>query len=264
MSVLILVASFLYLFTMALYGAHLVRLRPALERAGQIAYVVALLAHVAAVVVGLATGRLTGSSADVLLGGSALLGVTLVLPLTKRRSPLVCALASALFAFLLYSLHAFDKEASHARAAELRIVTPVHITASILGYLGLLLAASAATVSVLQEVRLRTKKHSVGTNASRLPSIQSLERFSHTVLLVAFPIYTTGVALGAVWLSRGADPSHARRHFIMAGFSWALTALAVHVRVVLGWQGRRAALPLWLAFFSATFVVLLSALRSGA
>ena len=258
---LVLAASLVYLLATIVYGMYLLRFDDRLHRAG-VAIVGLGAAHqVAAIVARAATGRMSADAYDGFLALSAVAAIGFLLTQIKRSTPIVGAFLTPVLTMVLYSLHVFDREAQVARSAEVAVVTPIHIAASIIGFLVLGAAAAASALAVIQEYRLKTKRFAL-VGKSRLPPLTRLESFSHRALIVGFPIYTIGVALGAVWLAR--DPTPLSRHFVMATFSWAIYAATLQARVGFGWKGRRAALLTLVAFLSALFVVLLSALRLDA
>jgi len=259
----LLAASLIYLVATFVYGAYLLHFNQRTATVGKWVLFGALVLH------GLSIGyrvqlEVLGTSVfDILLLGSALLTTVFLLLQLRGRQPLFGAFVAPVAMVILYSLHVYSHSNPAISSSEFGIVAPIHIGASLLGFFILMLAAIASILYVIQEHRLKTKRLDV-IEASRLPSIQSLQDFHHRAFVIGFPIFSVGVALGAIWLLKGEQVSTVSRHFIMAGFSWLVYAVALYARMASGWKGRRTALLTLMAFASALFVVLLSALRTGA
>lgn len=259
---LILVASLVYLVATFVYGAYLLHFNERTARIGKALLALGLALHLVAIGVRFVDGRVAWGVFDGLSFGAAILALGYLIAQFKQGRPLFGALVTPIVMVVLYSLHVFEREGSPVAAAELEFVTPIHIGASLLGFLVLAIAAVTSTMHVIQEYRLKTKRVSL-SDSSRLPSIQRLETMSHRALVIGFPIYSVGIALGAVWMFKDQATGVVTRHFVMAGFSWLVYAIALYARLAIGWKGRRAALLTLMAFSSALFVVLLSALRTG-
>jgi ABC-type uncharacterized transport system permease subunit len=265
-SMLILVASLVYLVATFVYGAYLLHFNDRTARIGKALLVLGLALHLVAIGARFVDGRVAWSVFDGLSLGAAVLALGYLIAQYRQSRPIFGALITPIVMVVLYSLHVFEREGAHAAVAanalELEFVTPIHIGASLLGFFVLAIAAVTSTMHVIQEYRLKTKRVSL-SDSSRLPPIQRLETMSHRALVVGFPIYSVGIALGAVWMFKDQATGVVTRHFVMAGFSWLVYAITIYARLAIGWKGRRAALLTLMAFSSALFVVLLSALRTG-
>ncbi len=119
----------------------------------------------------------------------------------------------------------------------------VHITAVLIGYAALILAAVASIYYLLQERQLKSKQ--VARAASRLPPLATLDRIITESMNAGFAFITIGTFTGVVfafiesgtrWIS---DPKIA---FFL--FTWAFYLAMIFLRVSAGWRGRRMA---WLA-----------------
>ena len=261
-SKLILAAGLVYLVATFVYGAYLLHFNERTARVGKTFLILGLALHMAAIGVRLMDGHVTWGVFDGLSFGAAFLALGYLITQYKAGRPIFGALVTPVVMVVLYSLHVFEREGAPGSAGELALVTPIHIGASLLGFFVLAIAAVTSTMHVIQEYRLKTKRLSL-SDSSRMPSIQRLETISHRALVIGFPIYSVGIALGAVWLFKDEAAGAVTRHFVMAGFSWLVYAIALYARLAIGWKGRRAALMTLMAFASALFVVLLSALRTG-
>jgi cytochrome c-type biogenesis protein CcsB len=100
----------------------------------------------------------------------------------------------------------------------------------------------------------------VSNLGSRLPAAASLERLTFRLHAIAFPIWTVGIILGALWAEAawsrywGWDPKET-----WAFVSWVVYAAYLHARATAGWRGRRAA---WIAILAwATMMINLFAIN---
>ncbi|MFT5430493.1 MAG: ABC-type uncharacterized transport system permease subunit [Myxococcota bacterium] len=258
---LVLAASLTYLLATLVYGAYMLRFAKRLASAGLFIMASGAVLHLAAQAVRLGTEGIGLRTYDAFLFGSLILVGGWLLRQLKHSTPMHGAFLSPFMTMVLYSLHVFEKEGAWVQPAEIAWVTQIHIISSSLGFLVFGVAAVSAGLEMTQEYRLKTKRIVLGSR-SRLPSLRKLEKITHRALLLGFPIYSVGVALGTVWFAKLDTPA-VTRHLIMAAFSWVLYALLIHARISLGLKGRRAALITLAAFASSLFVVLLSVLRIG-
>jgi len=259
---LVLAASLTYLLATVVYGVYLLRFDERLSSTGLALMGLGLALTGSAAAVRIAQGQflfhLYEGFLILTLGlGAAYFGLAL-----RKKVTLAGAIVAPIITMLTYSLHVFHAESGTVLSEEVAVITPIHIAASFVGFAILGVSAGASVLIIIQEYRLKKKRISL-SYAGRLPSLSSLEQFAHRTLIAGFPIYSVGMALGAVWFARSAAPT-VTRHLIMASFSWLLYALLVHARITTGLRGRRAAVLTLSAFASALFVVFLSALRTGA
>jgi len=78
--------------------------------------------------------------------------------------------------------------------------------------------------------------------AARLPGPQALDRVAYRSAVFAFPLFTIGVILGAIWAEAawgrfwGWDPKE-----VTAFVTWVVYAAYLHARATAGWRNTRAA-----------------------
>ncbi len=78
--------------------------------------------------------------------------------------------------------------------------------------------------------------------AARLPGAQALDRVAYRSAVFAFPLFTIGVILGAIWAEAawgrfwGWDPKE-----VTAFVTWVVYAAYLHARATAGWRNTRAA-----------------------
>ena len=115
----------------------------------------------------------------------------------------------------------------------------LHIPLFILSYLLLLVAASTATLFIIQERRI--KRHKALAVTSRLPALDRMEAFTSRTILMSFPLLTLGILLGSHWalVTRGRfwgwDPTET-----FSFVTWIIYAIYLLLRWGRGWRGRHA------------------------
>ncbi|WP_437336983.1 cytochrome c biogenesis protein CcsA [Sorangium sp. So ce394] len=115
-----------------------------------------------------------------------------------------------------------------------------HVMANLLGIALFLLAGAAAALYLVQEKRLKRKRHV--ERMGGLPPLDTLDHAVHRFLIAGFPLLTLGIVTGTYWahqLEMGSTEEVMRAIFGYA--TWLLIALVLLLRAAAGWRGRRAA-----------------------
>ena len=123
----------------------------------------------------------------------------------------------------------------------------LHVTMMVLSYSALSISFGAAVLYLLQGGG-RDKRF------PRLPDAETLGEAGYWSVLVGFPILTLGIALGAYWANSawgrywGWDPKETA-----ALLTWFVYAGYLHAHGLRGWEGKRAAWLLIVAFGAVLF-----------
>lgn len=139
---------------------------------------------------------------------------------------------------------------------------PVHVGVTVLGLVAFALAFGASLGYVLQERKLRRKE--LTGIFRRLPPLDVLDTVSSRALVIGFPLFTAGVILGALFVARGASPDGISPAQMVGLVTWLVFASVLFLRVLAGWQGRRAAIGTMLGFACSVVVLTMYALGGGA
>lgn len=131
---------------------------------------------------------------------------------------------------------------------------PIHVSIISLGS-GIFLVSGVASVLYLLRVwqPQGTERGWAAGIARPLPHADTLDRLSYRSAVIAFPIFSMGIILGAVWAETawgrfwGWDPKET-----VSFISWVLYAVFLHARATSGWGPKKAA---W--FNIAGFLVLI-------
>lgn len=128
----------------------------------------------------------------------------------------------------------------------------IHISLATIGVAIFSIATGLALVYLLEERSLKRKKFD-GVLFRRGVALETLDRLSHRMVLVGFPIFTVALMLGVVWVSQRSS-GFDRPEYPLAAITWASFAALIVSRTAWGWRGRKAAV-LTIVGFSAAVIV---------
>nr|WP_241726101.1 c-type cytochrome biogenesis protein CcsB [Dietzia sp. DQ11-38-2] len=130
---------------------------------------------------------------------------------------------------------------------------PIHVSIVSLGSGIFLVSGVSSVLYLLRLWQPQDGEHGWGAPLVRpLPPADTLDRLSYRTAVIAFPIFSVGIILGAVWAESawgrfwGWDPKET-----VTFISWVLYAVFLHARATSGWGPKKAA---W--FNIAGFLVL--------
>jgi cytochrome c-type biogenesis protein CcsB len=168
--------------------------------------------------------------------------VVAVFLLVQLRAPLVAlgAVVSPLAFGLVLGALALKGGAQPLPPMLRSIWLPVHVLLAFLGDAVFAIAFSSSLLYLAQERRLKVYR---GRGAyRRLPSLETLDRVSHTCLKWGLVLLTLGMVTGIVWAHQvwggvwSSDPK-----LLFTVFVWVLYVILLQGRMTAGWQGRWAA-----------------------
>jgi ABC-type uncharacterized transport system permease subunit len=165
------------------------------------------------------------------LGGVVVMPVSLVLLLLARLTP------------------------AGAAPEDLSTLGRIHISLATVGVGVFALASALSAIYLAEDRALKRKKFDALTFKDRGAPLESLDKLSHRLVWVGFPIFTIALVLGAIWTARLGAPL-GRIEYVLAAVTWFAFATLLVARQIYGWRGRRAAI-LTLEGFAAALAVLL-------
>jgi ABC-type uncharacterized transport system permease subunit len=140
-------------------------------------------------------------------------------------------------------------------AQDLSALGRIHISLATIGVGVFALASALSAIYLVEERALKKKKFDTLAFKDHGAPLEALDRLSHRLVWVGFPIFTVALVLGAVWVSKLGE-SLDRPEYPLAAVTWFAFAGLLVARQVYGWRGRRAA-RLALAGFAAALAVLI-------
>ncbi|MBA3463923.1 MAG: cytochrome c biogenesis protein CcsA [Deltaproteobacteria bacterium] len=163
------------------------------------------------------------------LGGVVVMPVSLVLLLAARLTPA-------------------------GEATDLSTLGRIHISLATVGVGVFALASALSAIYLAEERALKRKKFDGLAFKDKGAPLDALDRLSHRLIWIGFPIFTVALVLGAIWVFKLGE-SLDRLEYPLAGITWISFAILLVARAVYGWRGKKAA-KLTLLGFSAALAVL--------
>lgn len=132
---------------------------------------------------------------------------------------------------------------------------PVHVMLLFFGNAVFAVAFGAAIMYLLMEKELKRKRF--GAIFKRLPSLDVLDDINYRCLTIGFPLLTLGIITGSIWAEYAWgsywswDPKE-----VWSLITWFIYAALLHVRMTVGWRGRKAAIFAIAGFCAILFTFL--------
>ncbi len=113
-----------------------------------------------------------------------------------------------------------------------------HVSAALLGYTAISLSAVYGLLYLMLYHEIKSSRF--GVIYARLPNLEMLEKMSHNSEVFGFWMLTAAIIVGLFWLPRAFESfSYFDPKLIGSLFIWALYAVGLSAKRVLGWQGRK-------------------------
>ena len=128
----------------------------------------------------------------------------------------------------------------------------IHTILAFLGDAAFAMACGIGIMYLIQE-RYVKSKHLSGL-FQRLPSLQVLDEINYRLITLGFPLLTLAIITGVLWSNTAWgtywrwDPKE-----VWSLITWLIYALVIHLRLTLGWRGKKAAILSILGFMAVIF-----------
>ncbi|MEO8700974.1 MAG: cytochrome c biogenesis protein CcsA [Kofleriaceae bacterium] len=143
---------------------------------------------------------------------------------------------------------------------DLSMLGRIHISLATIGVGVFALASALSAIYLVEERALKKKRFDTIAFKDKGAPLESLDRMSHRLVWVGFPIFTIALVLGAVWVSKLGE-SLDRPEYPLAAVTWFAFAGLLVARQVYGWRGRRAARFTLTGFGAALAVLVIYLIR---
>ncbi len=152
---------------------------------------------------------------------------------------------------------------------EIKVLSPalqsywfgIHVTFAFLGDAAFAMACGIGIMYLLQERHVKSKK--LSPLFMKLPSLQTLDEINYHLITLGFPLLTLAMITGVIWANSAWgsywrwDPKE-----VWSLITWLIYALVLHLRLTLGWRGKKAAIlsivgfaVVIFAFFGVTLIL---------
>ncbi len=152
---------------------------------------------------------------------------------------------------------------------EIKVLSPVlqsywfgiHTILAFLGDAAFAMAGGIGVMYLIQERNVKSKHLSM--LFQKLPSLQTLDEINYHLITMGFPLLTLAMITGVVWANSAWgtywrwDPKE-----VWSLITWIIYALVLHLRLTVGWRGKKAAILsiagfiiVIFAFFGVTLIL---------
>jgi len=117
----------------------------------------------------------------------------------------------------------------------------IHTILAFIGDAAFAMAFGIGMMYLIQERYLKSK-HLSGL-FQKLPSLQVLDEINYRLITIGFPLLTLAIITGALWANSAWgtywrwDPKE-----VWSLITWIIYALVLHLRLTIGWRGKKAAI----------------------
>lgn len=141
------------------------------------------------------------------------------------------------------------------------LILGVHIGLAFIGITAFAFASALAMTYLLHARLLRSRSRAKLELVRRLPPLEVLDNLSLRATTVGFPLFTLSLLLGAFYAVR--TSSGLSISWVLAITAWIVYLGVIQTRLVMGWQGARAAKATVLGFAVLMAVAASYALKVG-
>jgi len=128
----------------------------------------------------------------------------------------------------------------------------IHTVLAFIGDAAFAMAFGMGLMYLIQEHYVKSKH--LGGLFKRLPSLQILDEINYRLITIGFPFLSLAIITGALWAESAWgsywrwDPKE-----VWSLITWFIYALVLHVRLTVGWRGKRAAILSIIGFCAVLF-----------
>lgn len=128
----------------------------------------------------------------------------------------------------------------------------IHTTLAFIGDAAFAMACGVGIMYLIQERYLKSKH--LSSLFQRLPSLQMLDEINYRLITLGFPLLTLAIITGVVWANSAWgtywrwDPKE-----VWSLITWIIYALVLHLRLTIGWRGKKAAIISIIGFLIVIF-----------
>jgi len=128
----------------------------------------------------------------------------------------------------------------------------IHTVLAFIGDAAFALAFGIGLMYLIQEHYVKSKH--IGGLFKKLPSLQTLDEINYRLITIGFPLLTLAIITGALWAESAWgsywrwDPKE-----VWSLITWFIYASVLHVRLTVGWRGKRAAILSIIGFCAVLF-----------
>lgn len=128
----------------------------------------------------------------------------------------------------------------------------IHTIIAVVGYAAFAIAFGIGIMYLIQEGYVKSK-HPHGL-FQRLPSLQTLDKINYRLISIGFAFLTLAIITGAIWANTAwGSPLQGNPKEIWSLVTWLIYALVFHLRLSVGWRGKKASIVSIVGFILVIF-----------
>ena len=242
MQIAFIVAILLYMLSAACYFAYLFLQRDRLQQVGGVLLTGGFICQTVAIIWSFAVSGhvpVNNLHETLTMTAWAVVGAFLALNL-KFRIKILGVYVAPLAVFILLIATQFPRDLIQPENMLKGVWLIIHIITIFAGDAAFALAAGVGVLYMLQERNIKAKTR--GFFFKRLPSLDLLDTTGYACIVSGFTLLTIGLVTGMIYAKIlwgrfwSWDPKE-----VWSAITWIFYAVHLHVRLALGWRGRRAA-----------------------
>lgn len=162
---------------------------------------------------------------------------------------------------LMFSAAIFPREIKVLSPALQSYWFGIHVIFAFLGDAAFAMACGIGIMYLIQEKHVKSKN--LSKLFMKLPSLQTLDEINYHLITLGFPLLTLAMITGVIWANSAWgsywrwDPKE-----VWSLITWLIYALVLHLRLTVGWRGKKAAILsivgfaiVIFAFFGVTLIL---------
>jgi cytochrome c-type biogenesis protein CcsB len=162
---------------------------------------------------------------------------------------------------LMFSAAIFPREIKVLSPALQSYWFGIHVIFAFLGDAAFAMACGIGIMYLIQERHVKSKN--LNKLFMKLPSLQTLDEINYHLITLGFPLLTLAMITGVIWANSAWgsywrwDPKE-----VWSLITWLIYALVLHLRLTVGWRGKKAAILsivgfaiVVFAFFGVTLIL---------
>lgn len=179
----------------------------------------------------------------------------------KYKLKLLSSFIMPIVFLIMFSSSVFPREIKALSPALQSYWFGIHVILAFLGDAAFAMACGIGVMYLVQERNVKSKH--LSRLFQKLPSLQTLDEINYHLITLGFPLLTLAMISGVVWANSAWgsywrwDPKE-----VWSLITWLIYALVLHLRLTVGWRGKKAAilsiagfLVVIFAFFGVTLIL---------
>ncbi len=170
----------------------------------------------------------------------------------KYKLGLLSSFIMPIVFLLMFSSSVFPREIKALSPVLQSYWFGIHTILAFLGDAAFAMACGIGIMYLIQERNVKSRR--LSTLFQKLPSLQTLDEINYHLITLGFPLLTLAMITGVIWANSAWgtywrwDPKE-----VWSLITWIIYALVLHLRLTVGWRGKKAAILSIIGFIIVIF-----------